>query len=179
MKFLGTLAFGFSTIAAMIAALLAFGFQFRVESPISPQQMVKEQQLSQCTAALSLAEQQAADAQGKAQGLEARLRDATLIASQTAAQLSAEVTQRAQLASERTALAGTSTSVATGIGFGLLMFPLGFLLGRRRGGGVPVLTATLQEPLVVEAPRAEPVAALPVYDNRYAGRVQGRPSPVR
>ncbi len=164
MKFLGTLAFGFSTIAAMIAALLSFGFQVKVESPVSPQQIVKDQQLSQCTAALAQAGQQVAEAQNRAQSLELRLRDTALMAEQTAARLSAEVAQNVRLASESSAAAGTSTSLVTGLGVGLLMFPLGFLFGRgRRTNEPPVLAARIQEPLVVDSAR-EPLAALPLYE---------------
>lgn len=165
MKFLGTLAFGFSTIAAMIAALLSFGFQVKVESPLSPQQVARDQQLSQCTAALTATQQQVATVQSKAQGMELQLREAALIADQTAARLSAEVAQKVRQASDTTAAAGTTTSVMTGVGVGLLMFPLGFLLGRhRRTNEPPVLTARLQEALVVEPP--QPVAALPLYEAR-------------
>ena len=113
MKFLGTLAFGFSTIAAMIAALLAFGFQVKVESPISPQQIVRDQQLSQCTAALNQTGQQLAEAQTKTQGLESRLRDTLLIADQTAARMSAEIAQGVRVASEKTAAAGTTSIAVT------------------------------------------------------------------
>ncbi|MEI8394863.1 MAG: hypothetical protein WCF85_09025 [Rhodospirillaceae bacterium] len=177
MKFLGTLAFGFSTIAAMIAALLAFGFQVKVESPLSPQSIAKDQQLSQCTTALNQAEQQVADARSKAQGLELRLRDAVIIADQAAARLSVEVSKGAQLATERTALAGTTSTVATGIGVSLLMFPLGFLLGRnRRNSGQPMLTAAMPE-IVVQPPR-EPAGVLPVFEPR-ASRSRQRSGALR
>ncbi len=170
MKFLGTLAFGFSTIAAMIAALLSFGFQVKVESPISPQQIAKDQQLSQCTAALSQTQQEVAAAQTRVQGLETQLKQTALIADQTAARLSADVALRIRQASESTAVAGTTTSVMTGVGVGLLMFPLGFLLGRRRRSAEPqVLTAHLHDTLAVEPPR-EPVGALPLYDARSRPR---------
>ncbi len=173
MKFLGTLAFGFSTIAAMIAALLSFGFQVKVESPISPQQLAKEQQLSQCTTALSQADQQLADAQGKVQGLETRLKETVLIADQTAARMSAEIAQGVRLATEKTAAAGTSTSVMTGLGVGLLMFPLGFLFGRhRRSSEQAMLTSRLQETLAV-TPLSEPINALPLYDSRHHGQRTG------
>jgi hypothetical protein len=172
MKFLGTLAFGFSTIAAMIAALLSFGFQVKVESPISPQQIAKDQQLSQCTAALSQTGQQLSEAQSKVQGLETRLKESVLIADQTAARVSAEIAQGVRLASEKTAAAGTSTSIVTGVGVGLLMFPLGFLFGRHRRSGEPAaLTARVQEALAVPAPR-EPINALPLYDPRHRGAGQ-------
>lgn len=170
MKFLGTLAFGFSTIAAMIAALLAFGFQVKVESPISPQQIVRDQQLSQCTAALNQTGQQLAEAQTKTQGLESRLRDTLLIADQTAARMSAEIAQGVRVASEKTAAAGTTTSVVTGIGVGLLMFPLGFLFGRHRRHNDPALLASgVPETLAVAPPR-EPINALPLYDARHRGQ---------
>ena len=109
MKFLGTLAFGFSTIAAMIAALLSFGFQVKVESPISPTQIAKEQQLSQCTVALGQAEQQATEARTRVQGLEARLAESALLAQQTASQLSAAIAQRTQMAREGSLFGGSST----------------------------------------------------------------------
>jgi len=164
MKFLGTLAFGFSSIAAMLAALLSFGFHVKVESPMSPQQAVNQQELQQCTAALSQAEQQVASAQARAQGLDLRLKEAVLVAEQTSARLSTEITQRIQMASEKTALAGTSTTVVTGVGVGLLMFPLGFLFGRRRGQGLPLLETRGQTALVVEPPPREPVNALPLFN---------------
>ncbi|MEI6986485.1 MAG: hypothetical protein WCK65_10165 [Rhodospirillaceae bacterium] len=174
MKFLGTLAFGFSTIAAMIAALLAFGFQFRVESPLSPMQMVKNQQLQQCTTALGAAEQQVAEAQAKVQGLDLRLRETILVAEQTAVQLSSEVTQRIQLASERTAAAGSSVSTITGLGLGLLMLPIGFMIGRhRRDPEAMLLTVRPQETLVVE-PLRESVNALPLFDGRRAGGIRSQ-----
>ncbi len=168
MKFLGTLAFGFSTIAAMIAALLAFGFQVKVESPISPTQIAKEAQLSQCAVALGQAEQQVAEANTRVRGLEARLAESALLAEQTASQLSAAVAQRAQLSRESSVFAGTSTSVAAGIGAGLLMFPIGFVFGRRRAAGPPILAARVQEGIIVE-PSREPVHSLPLFT---AGRAK-------
>ena len=178
MKFLGTLAFGFSSIAAMLAALLSFGFHVKVESPMSPQQSANQQQLLQCTAALSQAEQQVAEAQARAQGLDLRLKEAVLVAEQTSARLSTEVAQRVQMASEKTALAGTSTSVVTGFGVGLLMFPIGFLFGRRRSQGLPLLTARGQSALVVDPPR-EPVNALPLFDARRPQPHTARTGAVR
>ena len=173
MKFLGTLAFGFSTIAAMIAALLAFGFHVKVESPISPQQIAKDQQLTQCTAALSQTGQQLAEVQSKAQNLESRLRDTMLIADQTAARMSAEIAQGVRAASEKTAAAGTSASMIAGVGLGLLMFPLGFLFGRhRRDNGQALLAAGPQEALVVPPPR-EPVGALPLYEPGHRAQRTG------
>ena len=162
MKFLGTLAFGFSTIAAMIAALLAFGFQVKVESPLSPTQIAKDTQLSQCSVALGQAQQVAADARTRIQGLEARLAESALAAQQTASQLSAAIAERAQMSREGTLLGGSSTSVAAGIGIGLLMFPVGYMVGRRRTAGLPVLTARVQETMVVDPPR-EPLASLPLF----------------
>ncbi len=162
MKFLGTLAFGFSTIAAMIAALLSFGFQVKVESPVSPTQIAKEAQLNQCTAALGQAEQQMAAARTRVQGLEARLAESALIAEQSASQLSAAIAQRAQMSREGSLFAGGTTSVAAGIGAGLLMFPLGFVFGRRRTAGPPILAARVQEAVIVEPPR-EPLHSLPLF----------------
>ncbi len=162
MKFLGTLAFGFSTIAAMIAALLAFGFQVKVESPVSPNQIAKEQQLTQCSVALGQAEQQVAEARTRVLGLEARLAESALLVQQTAGQLTTAIAQRAQMTRESSAFAGTSTTVATGIGFGILMFPLGFVFGRRRAAGPPVLTTRVQEGIIVDSPR-QPINSLPLF----------------
>jgi hypothetical protein len=171
MKFLGTLAFGFSTIAAMIAALLSFGFQVRVESPISPQQVARDQQLSQCTSALSQADQQLTEARSTAQGLETRLKEAVLVADQTAARMSTEIAQGVRAANEKAAAAGTMTLVVTGVGVGLLMFPLGFLFGRQRRGAAPAaLTGRVQEALAVPAP--QPVSALPLYEPSHRGSGQ-------
>ncbi|MEI6557850.1 MAG: hypothetical protein WCO00_05530 [Rhodospirillaceae bacterium] len=169
MKFLGTLAFGFSTIAAMIAALLSFGFQVKVESPISPTQIAKEQQLNQCTVALGQAEQQVAEARTRVLGLEARLAESALVAQQAASRLSTEIAQRVQLSREGSAIGGTTSTVAAGIGVGLLMFPLGFVLGRRRTAGPPILAARIQEAVVVEPPR-DPIHALPLFTG-----ARGRP----
>ncbi len=160
MKFLGTLAFGFSTIAAMIAALLAFGFQVKVESPVSPSQIAKEQQLSQCTLALGQAEAQVVESGTKVRGLEARLAESALLVQQTASQLSAAVAQRAQYTREGSSLAGGTASMVTGVGIGLLMFPIGFALGRRRNSGPPILEARAQEAVIVE-----PLQTLPLYTN--------------
>ena len=162
MKFLGTLAFGFSTIAAMIAALLAFGFQVKVESPLSPTQIAKDTQLTQCTVALGQAQQVAADARSRIQGLEARLAESALVAQQTASQLSAAIAERAQMGREGALIGGSSTSVAAGIGIGLLMFPVGYMVGRRRSAGPPILAARVQDAVVVEPPR-EPLASLPLF----------------
>ena len=176
MKFLGTLAFGFSTIAAMIAALLSFGFQVKVESPISPTQIAKEQQLSQCTVALGQAEQQATEARTRVQGLEARLAESALLAQQTASQLSAAIAQRTQMAREGSLFGGSSTgTVAAGIGVGLLMFPLGFIVGRRRTAGPPILAARVQDAVVMEPPR-EPVHTLPLFTS---GRTKPQAHTVR
>ena len=175
MKFLGTLAFGFSTIAAMIAALLSFGFQVKVESPVSPTQIAKEAQLSQCTVALGQAEQQVAEARTRVQGLETRLAESALLAQQAASQLSVAIAQRTQMARESMAIGGTSTTVATGIGVGLLMFPLGFVFGRRRAAGPPILAARVQDSIIVEPPR-EPVHSLPLF---AAGRAKPHAHTVR
>ena len=168
MKFLGTLAFGFSTIAAMIAALLSLGFQVKVESPLSPQSVAKEQQLSQCSAALSQAEQQVAEAQSKIQSLDFRLRDAGLIAEQTATRLSTEIAARMQ-ASQNSGLPVSSSSMITGVGVGLLMFPLGFIFGRRRSSDLPLLARRVPDTLTVVEPPREPLHALPRFEGPRVG----------
>ncbi len=177
MKFLGTLAFGFSTIAAMIAALLAFGFQVKVESPVSPTQIAKEQQLSQCTLALGQAEAQVAETGTKVRGLEARLAESALLVQQTASQLSTAIAQRTQMARESSAIGGGSASMATGIGIGLLMFPIGFAFGRHRPSGPPILEARAQEAVIVDSPR-EPLNSLPLFTNTRA-RQHTHTRPVR
>jgi hypothetical protein len=172
MKFLGTLAFGFSSIAALIAAMLSFGFHLKVEGPMGPAQPGADQQLNQCTTMLSAAEQQVAEYQTRVLSLEQRLRDAALVADQTASRLSAEVAARvrsltdAQVAAQAAANSSSSMPLIAGLGIGVMMFPAGFLLGRRnRPQEVPMITLEATPTLVMEPP-AEPVNALPVYPPR-------------
>jgi len=169
MKFLGTLAFGFSSIAALIATMLSFGFHLKVEGPMSPQQVTRDQQLNQCTTLLSAAEQQVNEYQSRVVSLEQRLREATLIVDQTATRLSAEVAARVQAMAEAKAVSAntgsSSVPMIAGLGLGVLMLPAGFLLGRRnRAQELPLLTVQPAPALMAEPVREQIASALPVYD---------------
>lgn len=166
MKFLGTLAVGFSSVAAMLAALLSFGFHLKVESPGGAQRSAQQQQqLAQCNTDLSAAKEEIGQFKAQVAGLDTRLAQLALVAGQASARLSAGASQPAQAAAVAVAAEGSGSSpLMAGLGVGVLLFPLGYVLGRRRRDGVPALTAGGGQPLVIDgtASRVLDAVVLPV-----------------